>query len=369
MRRSRLIVSLVTALAAVVVIVLAATGQFSSSTGGKGSHGGGPHATGSQPPAGSVKPVIQGLLDRQGPPPDRLLSVVHAYVVKVNWADLQPAAFGPIAANNAIDQAIARVQQPDYAQAGVVLKLRVFAGIGAPEWAKELGGAPLPYVDNQSGASVSGGTIGRFWTADFGRAYADLQTKLAAKYDTVAQVREITVSRCTTIFDEPFVRQFGDARNVAAMRGAGYTLAADKQCIADSIAEHAVWQHTTSDVDFSPMPNIDKPGDTRDLTFAEAMMRYCRMTLGARCGLQNNALATSKLNNSTFAQMYQYMTSLGPPIELQTAATKRIGDESTALAAAVTIGANSVELPSGYGSWSESLLSSTASGLVGNRTH
>ena len=50
------------------------------------------------------------------------------------------------------------------------------------------------------------GTIGRFWTDDYGAAYDQLETLLAAKYDNVPEIREVTISRCTTFYDEPFIR-------------------------------------------------------------------------------------------------------------------------------------------------------------------
>jgi hypothetical protein len=315
---------------------------------------------------GAVKQVIRGLVDRQGEPNKDMVSVVHAYVVKVNWADLQPAPFGPIAPDNAIDRAIARVRQPDFAAVGMVLKLRVLAGIGAPEWVKSLGGSPIKYINNQPGGSVAGGTIGRFWTADFGRAYDDLQTKLAAKYDGVPEIRELTVSRCSTIFDELFVRQPGDASNVSGLLAGGYTQAADQQCIAAAIKAHDVWKHTTSDVDFSPFPNVTNPSAAPDLSFTESVMKVCRAMLGIRCGLQNNALSTDKLANPNFQSMYAAMKALGPPIMLQTAAQKRLGDEQQVVAAAVRIGANSMELPAGYPRWPMELLTSAAKALAAN---
>jgi hypothetical protein len=352
------------------------TGTHPSTGGTAASVSGGSPTTasiGSPPPnapvvGNAIKPVIRGLIDRQGAPAKQELSAVHAYVVKVKWADLQPSAFGPIAANNVIDQAIARVRQPDYASLGMALKLRVVAGIGAPDWVKSMGGPPVPYIDNQAGASVAGGTIGRFWTAGFGRAYTDLENKLAARYDLVPEIREITLSRCSTIFDEPFVRQFGDKRNVAALLAAGYTTAADEQCIADSIVEHNVWRHTTTDVDFSPFPLIADPGGPRDLAFTESVMTACRSILGVRCGLQNNSLSTDKLADATFQHLYHRMTELGPTIVLQTATRGRIGDVATVLAAAVTIGANAVELPAGYQSWSLPMLVTTNRDLAANPT-
>jgi hypothetical protein len=313
-----------------------------------------------------VKKPIQGLIDRQGEPPKNLLSAVHAYVIKVNWSDLQPTAFGPIAPNNAIDRALARVRQPDYAAVGMTLKLRVFAGVNGPAWVKSLGGSPIPYVNTQEGGSVAGGSIGRFWTADFGRAYDDLEAKLAAKYDDVPEIREVTVSRCSTIFDELFVRQPGDDQNQNGLLSAGYTRAADEQCIKDAITAHDVWKHTTSDVAFSPFPNVADPSQTPDLAFTQQMMQFCRQTLGVRCGLENNAISDEKLANSQFVALYASMTKLGPPIILQTAARKRLGDPARVLAAAVGVRANSVELPAGYPSWGASLLTATAQALLKN---
>lgn len=313
----------------------------------------------------ALKPAIQGFLDRQEPPPKSMQSVVHAYVVHVNWADLQPTQGGPIAANNVIDQAIARVRQPDFAQLGMVLKLRVFAGVGAPDWAKALDGGPVQvYGSPDEGGGT--GTVGRFWTADFGAAYADLENKLAAKYDSVPSIREVTVSRCSTFYDEPFVRNFGDSRNVTNLTAAGYTTAADEKCIVDSIAAHQVWAQTRSDVDFNPMPLIAYPTGRRDLAFTESVMDQCRTMLGSRCGLENNSLSSSKLANTQFIQMYAHMTALGPPIVMQTARAKVIGVVADVLAAAATIGASSVELPNGYAQWPLSTLQTALPPLMSN---
>jgi hypothetical protein len=352
--------------AALVLAGLAFGGVFSGNS--KPSPSASSSSTTSSPPRpiSGVKPIIRGLIDRQGPPPKSMLSFVHAYVVKVNWSDLQPTAFGPIASDNAIDKAIARVNEADYAAVGMALKLRVFAGVNAPGWVKSLGGAPVPYVNTQDNGSVAGGTIGRFWTSEFGKAYADLEAKLAAKYDTVAAIREVTVSRCSTLFDEPFVRQFGDPRNVSGLLAAGYSTAADKQCISDSITEHDVWKYTTSDVDFSPLPTITDPGAIHDLAYTTSVMAQCRAALGLRCGLENNALSESKLANPQFHDLYDAMAKLGSPIVLQTAARSRLGDPAKVLPAAVQLKANSVELPAGYAKWSKSLLAETAQGLAQN---
>jgi hypothetical protein len=298
--------------------------------------------------ATALKPPIHGLIDRIGEPDPGTETFINAYVVRVRWADLQPTAFGPIVTGNAIDQAIARVRQPDMA-GRMSLKLRVLAGVDAPEWAKQIGGPPLPYVNNIAGSYVMGGTIGRFWLPEYGAAYADLQRRLAHRYDWVPEIREVTVDRCSTLYDELFVRQAGVPENAAALAGAGYTTAADQSCILQAIDAHRVWRFTTSDVDFSPLPNV--LGTGQDVTFTLAAMDYCRARLGPRCGLENNALSSSKLVAPKFVTMYQRMTELGGTLTFQTATTSRIGDWTEALDAAVAMHALSVELPYGYDAW------------------
>jgi hypothetical protein len=315
----------------------------------------------------TVKPVIQGLIDRHGPPPANMLGTVDAYVVAVNWSDIQPTAFGPIVEGNAIDEAITRVRQPDFAAVGMTLKIRVFAGINAPDWAKNLGGAPVPFEDTQAGeVTPPGTTIGRFWTPEFGAAYDDVENKLAALYDTVPEIREVTVSRCSTIYDELFVRELSDKNNAAALKAAGYTTEADKQCIDDAISEHDVWQHTTSDIDVSPFPTPSDPTGSHDLPFTTSMMSWCRDQLGIRCGLENNALSAGKLKNALFQQLYAAMTALGPPITLQTSVITRMGRSQVVLPAGVQIGANSIELPAGFVNFPKTVLQAANQNLIAN---
>lgn len=307
-----------------------------------------------------VKAPVHGLLDRLGEPDPGTEAYISAYVVKVSWADLQPTPFGPIVANNAIDQAIARVRLPDMA-GRMSLKLRVLAGIYAPEWAKQIGGTPLPYLNNQT-STLTGGTIGRFWLPEFGAAYKDLQKKLAHKYDAVPEIRELTVDRCTTIYDELFVRQQGVPANLAALISAGYTTAADQLCIKESINAHRVWRRTTSDVAFAPFPNV--LGHGTDLTYTLSVMDYCRATLGPRCGLENNALSTEKLADPKISSMYAAMASRGGTVTFQTATADRIGDWATALQGALTYHADSVELPYGYQTWPAADLAAFAARLT-----
>lgn len=296
-----------------------------------------------QPPASEIKPELTGLLDRQEAPPAAYAgTAVRGFVVKVNWSDLQPTEGGPLAANNAIDQAIAVAHSIAATHPGFGIKLRVYGGVYAPTWAKTLGGAPVQVTNPQSAKSA---TIGRFWTDAYGDAYADLQSKLAEKYDSLPEVREVVVSRCTTFFAEPFIRNKGSAETVSNLFDAGYTTAADHVCHEKQLEAHRVWQHTRSDLELNPYQDIEQRGKASvDEGFTESMMQYCRAVLGARCVLENNSAS----DPPKYPRMYSAMKQLGNPTSFQTATNAKVGDLFTVLEWTVQQGANAVELPQGY---------------------
>ena len=298
-----------------------------------------PTVTSATPSPVAIKPSLAGLLDRDGPPPAPYASVFGGFVVNVQWSDVQPTPGAEIPNGNPIDRAIDLLHQSD-PSGRQGLKVRLFAGIHAPLWAKSLGGAPIPVIDPVTGAS---GTVGRFWSAEFGSAYDDLMSKLAAKYDSAPEVREVTISRCTTVYAEPFIRDAADADTVQNLLAAGYTVAADQQCHRDQIAAHQVWRHTRSDLSFNPYQLMGGQART-DETFTEQMMELCRSVLGSRCVLANNSLRVPL----QFPVMYDRIMALGPPITFQTAVLAKVGDLRATLDTAIALGAGSVELPGGF---------------------
>ena len=304
-----------------------------------------------------LKPPLAGLLDRDGPPPAGFLSVMGGFVVNVHWQDVQPTRGGPIASDNAIDQAIATLHRID-PSGRMGIKVRLFAGIFAPAWAKSLDGRPVQIADSVTGAS---GSIGRFWTPAFGTAYDDLQAKLAAKYDSAPEIREITISRCTTVYAEPFIRDTADPVSVGALVGAGFTVAADQTCHREEVLSHQVWVHTRSDLSFNPYQVVGA-GLAPDEAFSAEMMSFCRSTLGPRCVLANNSLRTPL----QFPKLYAQIKTLGAPIAFQTAVLNKVGNLGATIDAAIALGAGSVELPAGFGSLPVSVLKSYSSRLSAN---
>jgi hypothetical protein len=313
-------------------------------------------------PAPSLKPMIQGLIDRDGPPAASLAGTVTTFVVNVAWSELQPMPFGPLATNNPIDRAIAAARSLG---PGMGVKIRLLTGIDAPGWAKQIDGGPVSVYSTLDHVA---GTVGRFWTDDFGKAYADLWDKLAATYDNVPEIREITASRCMLVFAETFERDTSDPSTVRNLLAAGFSTSADQTCIKQEIAEGTAWRHTRVGVAFNPYQEIFSTGAVRtNEPFTLTMMQYCRAQLGAQCVLENNSIRWPPLG-AAYADMYSAMQALGAPLSFQTATEARIGDLDQTLAWAVTVGADAVELPAGYQAVSAATLQGFASRLRTNPT-
>jgi hypothetical protein len=322
-----------------------------------GPAGSGGAATPSAPPPGGLKPVLQGIIEINQLPEGPELPVAGGVAVSVSWSDLQPEPDGPIAANNPLDQAIASIRAINLANhLNLGIRARILAGVNAPDWVKTLGGPAVPVAGTQTTVQ---GTIGRFWTDPFGAAYDDLQRKLAAKYDDVPEVREVTASRCTTLFAEPLIRQTSDAATVSGLLGAGYDDSADDRCQHEMIDAHQVWIHTRTGVAFNPYQHPG--GDPSDTAGTLRYMQYCRQVLGPRCVLENNSIRWPPI--PTYDTMYQAMSRMGPPISFQTAGPARIGNLPMTLQWAVQQGADAVELSPGMLSGALGALAQVAGAL------
>jgi hypothetical protein len=317
-----------------------------------------PTISGSPTPASDLKPAIHGLVDRDGPPSAAYQGVVNNFVVNVHWSDIQPQP-GPLVGNNAIDQAITEARQMNTVtgQPPVGIKIRLYTGVYAPSWAKALGGGPVAVA-----AGSLTGTVGRFWTNAFGSAYADVWTRLAQKYDSVPEIREITVSRCMTFYAETLIRDTSDPTTGQNLINAGFSLDADRTCITQEIDLGSVWHKTRIGMAFNPYEDVVPGLHLTDEAFTEQMMQYCRTKLGPQCVLENNSIRFPP-QAGMYALMYAAITRLGAPISFQTATLSRIGDLTETLNWAVTAGASAVELPAGYTALPVSTLGGLAAAL------
>jgi hypothetical protein len=298
-----------------------------------------------------MKPLIRGLVDRKQIPPAANL---QGAVIEVRWSALEPLAAG-LVPNNHIDTAIAA------AGCTTPLRIRVLAGMFAPDWVKQASG--IVNVTNPFDGKT--GTVGQFWTDPFRQAYDNLQTELAAKYDSLPNLDEVVVSRCSMFYPEPFLRGTSIASNVKNLRLAGYTLAADQQCQLQEIdSTVSAWTTARVGVSFNPYQVINSDGTTGvDESFTEQVMGYCRYTAGQRCVLENDSIRDPISGlPALYGQMYAVMSGaagpvhltlngldthvqMGAPIAFQTAVAARIGDFWGTLVWARQHHAASVELP------------------------
>ena len=190
-------------------------------------------------------------------------------VLNVAWQQLQPTQGGALD-TAVIDSAIAAVTAYN-AQHGTDLgiKLRVWGGYQAPEWAKNIDGPPItitgqatvdPYIYNAR-------TIGRFWTADYVDAWSSLQNQLASRYDSNPLIRGISQTAGASATDEPFVslQQRGavsarpphrTVNQIDQVQAAGYNDAAQMLTLRAAIADYAQWSHDAARLHDEPVPPV-----------------------------------------------------------------------------------------------------------------
>ena len=113
---------------------------------------------------------------------------------------------------------------------------------------------------------------------------------------------------------------------------------------------------------FNPYQAIQPDGSVKqDMAYTLSQMDYCRQVLGPRCLLANFSLSSSRITDTQYGVMYKHMLALGGAYNFQTATAAKIGSYTTVLAWAASVGAKSVELPTGYTSWPVATLASYAS--------
>jgi hypothetical protein len=306
----------------------------------------GPAATGAVSSAGAappVKPALVGLLDRQGVIDDRWAGIIRGIVVQVDWAVLQPAADGPLIVNNPIDTALAAVRAYNgrHPAAPLGIKLRVMAGRGAPQWLKDRVG--FQFV--QSPVDLANGTVPFWWRPEVDTAYRALHKQLAARYDAVSEIREVQISRCTVLYEEPFMRITGDAVALAAFRANGLTRSADQTCLQQQVQAHKVWVQTRSVLALNPYQDPATAPKT-DVAFTNTMAKQCRTVLGNRCVIENHSIR--QVNTADDEKLYTKMVALGRPMAMQTNRPDVLGDLGIVLRRCVGMGAEAIELPWTY---------------------
>jgi hypothetical protein len=309
---------------------------------------------------GPVKPPIRGLISMgaykfvgAGGDPVNTLDQLNAkpgifggIVIVATWNQLQPTPTSTIADGNPIDQALAEVRDYNSKNPGKPLgvKLRIWGGFEAPDWAMQLGGPPIATVHKGKPR-----TIGRFWTPEYRAAWARLQQMLAARYDDLPLIREVAMTSCMSYTAEPFFLPNSEPSVMNPLVAAGYTDAANRQCLQQALADYAPWKRSRIVLAVNPFYGTDGQG-MGDAQFTIGIMRACRQSLGARCVLDNHDLDATP--PKSVLPLYAEMTGLGPEIEFQTLRENPADFEGT-IQKGVAIGASAIELWQDYNGFPE----------------
>ena len=325
----------------------------------------------------AIKPAIAGLVSTGSP--DNTLDQLNpragifgGLVIQVLWSQLQPTSSSDFD-TSVIDQALATVSlynaavaqlpPPNNRQIGV--RLRVFSGCYAPDWAKSLGGSPIT-TSHYNGTTTIDCTLGRFWTdspappaPNYQTVWAQLQTQLAAKYDANPLIQEVAVTSCTSYTAEPFYLP-NDTTVSQPLIAAGYSDASYQRCLQQAVADYAPWQTTRLEFTFNPFSGLNPPQG--DLAFSERVMRGCRQVAAQRCILSNHDLDTQPPSPSTILPLYAVLRKLGPNITFQSYVVAPDDDEGT-LRKGISLGAGSIEIwqePKGFEAQSNATLQNWA---------
>jgi len=307
-------------------------------------------------PAETVKPPIRGLISMGAyrfvgeggnpvntlAPLNRKPGIFGGIVIVATWAQLQPTPGAAIGSNNVISQALAKVRAYNRRnpQKPLGVKLRIWGGFEAPDWAKSIGGAPITTVHNGKTR-----TVGRFWSPAYRRAWADLQQQLAARFDKWKLIREVAITSCMSYTAEPFFIPVTEPTVMDPLLAAGFKPAAYRSCLSNAVSDYAAWTRSRLVLAVNPLRTDATPGPG-DAAFTQQVMLACRRAIGARCVFDNHDLDSNLAK--PLLPIYAYMDQLGPEIEFQTLCASPAHYEAT-IKLGVQYGASAIELYQDYG--------------------
>ena len=192
-------------------------------------------------------------------------------VLNVTWAALQPTPESQLDPSSLILSAIQAVQAYNQQHdTNLGIKLRVWGGFTAPDWAKNIDGPPIAVTDKDGNAQ----TVGRFWTADYINAWTNLQTQLAAAWDGNSLIRGISNTAGASETDEPFISL--SSNDIALLQAAGYTDAAQQLTLRAAIADYAQWSTTPLDYTMNLFHLYGSGHTNPDANFTLAVLQQAR---------------------------------------------------------------------------------------------
>ena len=208
---------------------------------------------------------------------------VRIVTKKVYWEDIEPVRGTK---SRAPIETILNTAQ-SRGKLGVRLRPAT-GGIGAPTWAKALANGPIPFIETQSGASV---TIPDLWSPEYRTAVESLINWMATEFDNDARLLAVTAAADSTYYQEPFIKGLSNATNRQNILAAGYTEAEDRSNMKWQLDIMTAFTKTPIQLAYNPYQYITAGGGfADDLAFVYEVMDYHLALFGDRTILQNNSL-------------------------------------------------------------------------------
>lgn len=160
---------------------------------------------------GEFKPYVSGNVARKWEQVtgknEKYLDHVSAMVIEMKWKDLEPSEgkynFGKLGDEE--DDSLEDKLQLAY-ENGKTVRLRVFAGTYAPDFAKTVNGfRPIQWINNDGQNNIQ--TLGPFWTPAYQRKWQNFQRALAARYNCDPRLNEVQIAGTGTITPEVMLLQ------------------------------------------------------------------------------------------------------------------------------------------------------------------
>lgn len=364
---------------------------------------------------GTLRPHARGVMSRtwsRWSPGAGQQDFMTDNVVQVNWSALEASGEGTqpggyFAAGTmgwaTIEQALASNQR---------VRLRIRAGIDAPAYAKRIGfdgvfdGGGTTGQCTDGGVYVynawddRGGCVPKYWMPWFLGRYRELMTEVARRFGNHPNLVEVVNSACMTNYAEPFYRAHKDAASNGRLMDAGLTFGKDVFCHQQAVFIHAkLFPSIRTSLAVNPWDEVGRefnnqfrPSWERTHAFLEGtgslslihdrdgyattrVWRGARHILGNRLVLQNNGLGEdegcpSPTSATAVTSHYCYLSHLAKttaqPIGFQTETMLRLRQAENnvggpvrteeegvrmVLDRALSMSADSVELPSGFEDW------------------
>jgi hypothetical protein len=317
--------------------------------------------------AADLKSACRGLMirDYRG---QELWPFIDSVVVQLGWRELETA-------DEVFDgPGWAKIEQARKIP-GIKIRLRILCGIQSPGFVKKLGGPGVSDPEHGTDASKTGGiavwnrhdskggSIPRFWLPEVLAQYEQLMTEVARRYENATEICEVVASGAMTTYAEPFYRAHTDKGSNERLFNAGLNFEKDKAAHERVIKIHErLFKKTRTSLAINAWDIIDDSPKHQHSSFKPVFefVNWARQLMGERLVLQNNgtgADAGCPNNGTPDSHHFCYLAAIQGPKGFQTRTLQRLGGNEEGLLKtldnAVRMGANFIELPSGYQKYSQ----------------